>query len=189
MTRLLAVLSGLTAAGCLLALVPPVVAAAGSDTKTTLFPVNETDQLETHSWLDCKLPRTCDFVAGVQLRTPEGVTGFPPELWAKQSTEVRSNDRSAYLDVHTAGGSGWFADRGGPGTKVFKEGGTAVIQSMYNGAGPPDKYQTVGTIDVTNWSTGLPKSDAKIYVCAHVQVVYAGVNLTTPPTCAKATFG
>lgn len=188
MMRLSAVLAGLAAG---LALMSPAVASAGSDTKVTSFPVNETDQLETHSWLDCRLPRTCDFIAGVQLRTPEGVTGFPPELWAKQSTEVRSNNRAVYLDVHTAGGEGWFADRGGPGTKVFKEGGTgtAVIQSMYNGAGPPEKYQTVGTIDVSDWATGQPATDVKIYLCAHVQVVYAGVNLTTPSTCAKTTLG
>ena len=186
MKRFPAALCGLM---LLLTLLPAAVSTAGSDTKVTLFPVNDTDQLETHAWLDCKLPRTCDFIAGVQLRTPEGVTGFPDGLWAKQSTEVRSNNRTTYLDVHTAGGEGWYADRGGPGTKVFKEGGNAVIQSMYNGAGPPEKYQTVGTIDVTDWSTGLPKTGDKIYVCAHVQVVYPGVNLTTPATCAKATFG
>lgn len=179
------------AAGLMLtvALLTPAVATAGSDTKVTLLPVNDTDQLETHSWLDCKLPRTCDFIAGVHLRTRDGVTGFPDGLWARQSTEVRSNNRSVYLDVHTAGGEGWFADRGGPGTKVFKEMGNAVIQSMYYGAGPADKYQTVGTIDVSDWATGQPAPDAKVYVCAHVQVVYAGVNLTTPPTCAKATLG
>ncbi len=186
MKRLLAVLTGLLAA---LALVPPAVSAAGSGTKTTLFPVNEADQLETHSWLDCKAAPNCDFIAGVQLRTPGGVTGFPSGLWARQSTEVRSSDRSVYLDVHTVGGEGWFADRGGPGTKVFKEGGNAVITSIYTGDGPPDKYQTVGTINVADWGTGQPRTDAKIYVCAHVQVVYPGVNLTTPPTCAKATFG
>ncbi|OHU93785.1 hypothetical protein [Mycobacterium talmoniae] len=187
MRRLVTALAG---AGLVLAVAPPAVSAAASDTATTLFPVNDSaDQLETHSWVDCKVAAAhCDFIAGVQLRTPDGVAGFPPDLWARQSTEIRSNKRSAYLDVHTAGGEGPWADRGGPGTKVFKEGGTATVTSLYNGAGPPDKYQTVGTIDSNDWATGRPATDAKVIVCANVQVVYAGVNLTTPSTCAQATF-
>lgn len=185
MRSLLAVAAGMALVATLS---PAAVCAAASDSQVTLFAVDGVNQLETHSFLNCAAPPTCTFTAGVALRTPDGLTGFPPDLWARQSTEVRSNTRSAYLDVHTDGGEGWFADRGGPGTKVFKEGGNAVITSIYNGAGAPDKYQTSGTINVTEEATGQPKTDAKIYVCAHVQVVYAGVNLTTPSTCAKTTF-
>ena len=77
---------------------------------------------------------------------------------------------------------------GGPGTKVFKDGTGAVIQSMYYGEGPPEKYQTNGSIDVLEYSTGQPKTDANVIVCTHVQVVYSGVNLTTPSTCAQTVF-
>ncbi|HEX7322375.1 MAG TPA: hypothetical protein VF299_05475 [Mycobacterium sp.] len=161
-------------------LLPPGVAVAGTATKVTLFPVGDGNQLETHTWVECNLPiTTCNFTAGVQLRTPDGVEGFGDKLWARQSTEVRSSNRSAYLDVH--------AD-GGPETKVFKEGGNAVITTIYQGAGPPEKYQTNGLIDVNEWATGQPKTDANVIVCAHVQVVYPGVNLTTPATCAIAKF-
>lgn len=176
MKRLLAVAAGV---GLVLTLTPPADSAAASDTKVTLFPVNEADQLQTHSWVECGRPPTCNFTAGVQLQTPDGMVGFPQQLWARQSTEVRSSKRSAYLDVH--------AD-GGPFTKVFKEGGTAVIQTIYNGAGPPEKYQTNGIIDVFEYATGQPKTDANVIVCAHVQVVYPGVSLTTAPTCAQTTF-
>lgn len=177
MKRLLTVLAGLVLASTL---APPAVSGAGSDTKVSLFPVNETNQLETHTWVQCTAPGApCIFTAGVQLRTPGGVVGFPPDLWARQSTEVRSNTRSTYLDVH--------AD-GGPLTKVFKEGGPDTVTTIYNGSGPPEKYQTNGTIDVVDWATGQPQPDAVVIVCAHVQVVYAGVNLTTPATCAKTTF-
>ncbi|OMC04175.1 hypothetical protein AWC18_12480 [Mycolicibacter nonchromogenicus] len=172
----------------LAALIPTATASAASDTKTTLFPVNEFDQLQTHSWVDCSAPPLCRFTVGVQLQTPEGMTGFPPDLWARQSTEIRSSKRTAYLDVHTDGGEGWFKDRGGPGTKVFKDGTGAVIQSMYYGEGPPEKYQTNGSIDVLEYSTGRPKTDANVIVCTHVQVVYGGVNLTTPSTCAQTVF-
>lgn len=170
------------------ALVAAPAASAASDTKITLFPVNDADQLQTRSWVDCTRPPDCRFTVGVQLQTPEGMTGFPPDLWARQSTEIRSSKRTAYLDVHTDGGEGWFADRGGPGTKVFKDGTGAVITSIYAGSGPPEKYQTNGSIDVREYSTGQPKGDANVIVCTHVQVVYAGVNLTTPSTCAQTTF-
>lgn len=185
-TRFLAVLTGLM---LLPTLVPPTVATAASDTKVTLFPVDEATQLETHTWVECRLPGSqCTFVAGVQLRTPDGVAGFPADLWARQTTEIRPTRRSTYLDVHTDGGEGPWGDRGGPGTKVFKEAGMATVTSLYSGDGPPDKYQTTGTIDVINNVTGQPDTAAKVAVCAHVQVVYAGVNLTTPSTCAQTTF-
>lgn len=170
------------------ALIPPAICSAASDIKTSLFPVNDTDQLQTHSQVDCAGPPQCRFTVGVQLQTPEGMTGFPPELWARQTTEIRSSKRTAYLDVHTDGGEGWFKDRGGPGTKVFKDGTGAVITSIYGGSGPPEKYQTTGSIDVREYSTGQPKTDANVIVCTHVQVVYNGVNLTTPSTCAQTVF-
>jgi uncharacterized protein (UPF0147 family) len=31
----------------------------------------------------------------------DGVTGFPNDLWSRQSTDIRSTDRLAYLD-HTS---------------------------------------------------------------------------------------
>lgn len=170
------------------ALLPPPIAAAASDTKTSLMPVNDTDQLQTHSWVECTAPPLCRFTVGVQLQTPEGMAGFPPDLWARQSTEIRASKRTAYLDVHTDGGEGWFKDRGGPGTKVFKNGTGAEITSMYFGDGPPDKYQTNGSIDVLESATGRPTTDVAVIVCTHVQVVYSGVNLMTPSTCAQTVF-
>lgn len=166
------------------------VAAAG-DTATTLVPINETDQLETHSWVDCNAATAhCEFIAGVHLLTPEGVSGFPKDAWVRQSIEVRSQKRSVYLDVHTYGGEkqGEFGDRGGPGTKVFKEPVGAVIQAMYRNEGPPEKYQTAGDIYAADQATGQPKTDANVIVCTHVQVVYPGVNHLTPATCAQTTF-
>ena len=56
------------------------------------------------------------------------------------------------------------------------------------GGGPPDKYQTTGRIDSTDWSTGQPKTDVNVIVCTHIQVVYSGINTTSPSTCAQTTF-
>lgn len=152
---------------------------AASNTATTLFPVDEVTQLETHTLVDCHAASaSCDFTAGANLRTPAGAIGFPPGLWARQTTEIRSSNRLAYLDVH---GSGQFE-------RVMKQGGSDVVTTVYFGEGPPDKYQTVGVIDATDRSTGQPKTDANVIVCAHIQVVYPGVNLTSPSTCAQTTF-
>lgn len=149
-------------------------AAAGSNAATTLFPIDEANQIETHSFVNCHGGGNCDFVAGANMRTPDGPAGFPSGLWARQTTEIRSNNRVAYLDVHA---TSQFE-------RVFKDGGTDTITTQYFGDGPPDKYQTTGVINSTSRSTGQPMGDVVVYVCAHIQVVYPGVNLTSPSTCA-----
>ncbi|CKQ19120.1 putative secreted protein [Mycobacterium tuberculosis] len=50
MTRLI---PGCTLVGLMLTLLPAPTSAAGSNTATTLFPVDEVTQLETHTFLDC----------------------------------------------------------------------------------------------------------------------------------------
>ena len=83
---------------------PAPIAPAASNAATTLFPLDETNQLETHAFLNCfKGDGHCDFTVGADTRTPDGVTGFPPRLWARQTTEVRWTNRFAYLDVHGDG--------------------------------------------------------------------------------------
>lgn len=160
-------------------LAPAPVARAASNTATTLFPLDGPNQLETHTFLNCfSSDGHCDFTAGADMRTPDGVTGFPPGLWARQTTEIRSPNRIAYLDVH--------AD--GQNERVMKAMGTGEITDIYFGEGPPDKYQTTGRIDSADWSTGRPKTDVSVIVCTHMQVVYPGVNITSPSTCAQTTF-
>jgi hypothetical protein len=51
--------------------------------------------------VDChRANGSCDFTVGADRRTGDGVTGFPSDLWSRQSTDIRSTDRLAYLDVH-----------------------------------------------------------------------------------------
>jgi hypothetical protein len=155
-------------------------ALAASNTATTLMPLEGGNQLETHMFLNCfQGDGHCDFVAGADTRAPDGgVTGFPSGLWARQTTEIRSNNRLAYLDAHA----------NGEHERVMKSMGTDEITTVYFGEGPPDKYQTTGRIDSTDWRTGQPKTDVNVIVCTHIQVVYSGVNLTSPSTCAQTTF-
>jgi hypothetical protein len=162
-----------------LAVAPCGVASAASNTATTLFPLDGPNQLETHTFLNCfTSDGHCDFTAGADMRTPDGVTGFPNDLWARQTVEIRSSNRMAYLDAHATGQY----------ERVMKAMGNDEITTVYFGGGPPDKYQTTGRIDSTDWSTGRPRTDVNVIVCTHIQVVYTGVNTTSPATCAQTTF-
>jgi hypothetical protein len=170
---------GLATVGLTLVSLSAPVAGAASNTATTLFPLDGPNQLETHMFLNCfKSDGHCDFVAGADTRTPDGVIGFPSGLWARQTTEIRSNNRMAYLDAHA----------NGQYERVMKSMGTDEITTVYFGEGPPDKYQTTGRIDSTDWGTGQPKTDENVITCTHIQVVYSGVNITSPSTCAVTTF-
>jgi hypothetical protein len=169
----------LVGAGLMLAMAPPAVSPAASNTATTLFPLDDGTQLETFARLDCHpVIGSCDFTVGADRRTSDGVTGFPPDLWSRQSTQMRPTDRLAYLDVHAAA----QFDR------VHKEGGSDEVTTIYLGEGPPEKYQTTGRIDSTDWRTGQPRTDVKVIMCTHIQVVYSGVNITSPSTCAQTGF-
>ena len=165
--------------GGMLTVLPSAMSSAASNSATTLFPLDGPNQLETHISVDCfKTGGFCNFTAGADTRTPDGVTGFPPGLWARQTTEIRWSNRMAYLDAH---GAGQFE-------RVNKAMGNDEVTTVYFGEGPPDKYQTTGRIDSTDWATGQPKTDITVIVCTHIQVVYPGVNITSPSTCAPTTF-
>jgi hypothetical protein len=162
-----------------LAVLPSPIASAASNEATSLFPLDGPNQLETHAFLNCiRADGHCDFTVGADTRTPDGVTGFPPGLWARQTTEVRSPNRLAYLDTHA---NGQFE-------RVHKAMGSDEITTVYFGEGPPDKYQTSGRIDSADWQTGQSKTDISVILCTHIQVVYGGVNITSPSTCAQTTF-
>ncbi len=98
-------IGAVAAAGLAIGLAPP--AGAAVDTADTSFPIDDTTQLEMHTRVDCSVTaKTCQFYTATNLRTPpRGVTGFPDDLWARQSTEVRSLDRTTYLDVKADGGA------------------------------------------------------------------------------------
>ena len=179
MKRLVTALAGLGFSGLMLALTPPAVAPAASNTATSLIPLNDGSQLETRATLDCHAANgSCDFTVGAGRRTGDAVDGFPHDLWSRQSTDIRSIDRTLYLDVHATA----QYDR------VFKEGGNDNVTTIYTGEGPLEKYQTTGRIDATDWRTGQSRTNVPVIMCTHIQVVYGGNNITSPSTCAQATF-
>lgn len=176
-TRFLAVIA--TTLFTLAVLTPMAAAAAALDTADSSIPVDAATALEVHTTASCVLSdNQCYFTASANLRTPQGKTGFPPDLWARQTTTVRSSDRMVYLD----------SDFTAPNTRMFKSIGPVEFTTIYFGAGPVEKYQIAGNSRTVDWATGLPKTDADYIVCAHIQVVYAGVNLTSPAACAQTTY-
>jgi hypothetical protein len=179
MRRLVTALAGV---GLMLASMPLVgsgVASAASNTATTLMPLNDGTQLETRATLDCHAANgSCDFTVGADRKTGDGIAGVPNDLWSRQSTDIRSMDRTLYLDVHATS----QYDR------VFKEGGNDNVTTIYMGEGAPDKYQTTGRIDATDWRTGQSRANVPVIMCTHIQVVYGGNNITSPSTCAQAAF-
>jgi hypothetical protein len=66
--------------------------------------------------------------------------------------------------------------------------GQARDHHIYFGGGPPDKYRVTGQTQPTDWQTGQPMLNADYIVCTQIQVVYPGVNITSPSTCAQSTF-
>ena len=82
MKLLAGILAAVSATWLTLALVTPTaVSSAALDTADTSFPVNEFTQLEVDTTANCVLADArCYFPAAANLRTPEGPTGFPPDL-------------------------------------------------------------------------------------------------------------
>src|ERR1700739_1922855 len=166
-------------AGLMLALAPPAISPAASNNATTLTALPDGTQLETFVRLDCHHANgSCDFTVGADRRGGDGGTGFPHHLWAPQSTTGRPSRPLGSLGGHATA----QYDR------VNKDGGSDEVTTIYMGEGPLEKYQTVGRIDSTSWRTGQPSLDVNVIACTHIQVVYSGVNITSPSTCAQANF-
>ncbi len=180
MKRLASALAVVPAAWLALTFVSPTaMSAAATDTADASIPVDAVTTLEMHTTANCVLAeKQCYFTAAANLRTPEGPIGFPNDLWARQTTTLRSSDRDVYLD----------SDFDAPNTRMFKSIGPVELTTIYFGGGPVEKYQIHGNSLTSSWVDGQPKTDADYIVCAHIQVVYAGVNLTSPDACAQTTF-
>ena len=135
--------------------------------------------LEMHVTANCIAAQAnCLFNTAANLRTPEGVVGFPGDLYARQNTTLRTMDRTVYLN----------SDFDAPNTRMFKSIGPIEFSTVYFDGGPPEKFTLHGNTWTTNWKTGQPETDADYIVCSYIQVVYANVNLTTPTACAQTTY-
>lgn len=186
---------GVTAAVCAAAaLTAPAVAGAASNTGMSSIPAPG-GTLEVHVTADCiEAQGRCVFNTQMNLLTPEGPIGFPGEFWARQTINIRSTDRSVWQEASYSAPSGTPPEtKGANNNNVLSKSLKAVsgqeISVTYFGGGPLERFRTDGSSVQTQWATGRPTTHAGFIVCSAVQVVYSGVNFSTPAACAQTTFG
>lgn len=161
-------------------LTAPATAHAEVKTADVSTPVDDARQLEVHATADCrKAERQCYYTATVNLRGPNGIEGFPGDLWARQTTELRTSDRLNYLWVQ-------WADN--PNTVEHNGGSTWTLTTVYIGGGTPERFQISGTTQPTDWATGQPKLDADYIVCSRIEANFDGRYVISPDACAVARF-
>jgi hypothetical protein len=173
-------LAAISATWLTLALVAPTApSSAAVNTADSSIPVNPGTSLEMHSTANCIAAEgRCAFNTAANLRAPEGVIGFPGETYGRQTTTLRTMDRSVYINF----------DYDLTNTRSFKSLTDVEFQTVFFGGGPPEKFTWRGNAFPVDARTGQPRTDVPLIVCSHIQVVYAGVNLTTPDACAQAAF-
>jgi hypothetical protein len=174
-------------------LAPSAPAVAAANSAQTSIPAAPGTQIEMHVNADCAGAR-CTFNTAANLLTPGGPTGLPGEAWSRQTITLRSNDRNVWQESDYSAPSG--TPRAGKGanhdnvlSKEYKSLRDVEISVTSFGGGPLERYRVDGVSVPTDWSTGQPNTTAQFIVCSHIQVVYNGVNLTTPDACAVTTFG
>jgi hypothetical protein len=180
MKRLVGAFVAMSATWLTLACVTPTaLSSAALDTANSSVPVNPTDTLEMRVTANCITAEArCVFDTVANLRTPHGVIGFPGDLWARQNVTLRTMDRHVYINSNVET----------PNTRIFKSLTDNEISTVFFGGGPPDRVNVRGVAWPIDASSGLPRTDVPLIVCSYIQVVYAGVNITSPNACAQAAF-
>jgi hypothetical protein len=125
--------------------------------------------------------------------TPEGPTGFPGDTWARQTITLRSSSRDAWQEAQFSAPSGNPRETKGSNhenvlSKMYRATNNVEISITYFGGGPIERFKSDGDSVPTDWSTGAPDTKSAFFACSQIQVVYGGVNLTTPTACAQTTF-
>jgi hypothetical protein len=187
-------LKAASATTLLIAMLTPIApASAAANSAVTSIPVDPATQIEMHVNADCAGTR-CTFNTTANLLTPDGPTGFPGDTWARQNIFLRSSDRTVWQEADFSAPSG--TPRAGKGanhdnvlSKEFKSTNEVNISVTTFGGGPIERFQIDGESIPTDWRTGQPNTKANFIACSEIQVVYGGVNLTTPTACATTTFG
>jgi hypothetical protein len=175
-------------------LTQPAPATAASNSATTSIPADPATQIEMHVTANCVAAEgRCSFNTTADLLTPDGPTGFPGDTWARQTITLRGSARDVWQEVSYSAPSGMPRETKGANhdnvlSKLYKETTTAEISVTYFGGGPIERFQSDGDSMPTDWATGQPNTRANFYACSQIQVVYSGVNLTTPTACAQTTF-
>jgi hypothetical protein len=175
-------------------LVHPASASAASNTAVTSIPVDPANTIEMHVTANCRAAENrCTFNTTADLLTPDGPGGFPGDAWARQTITLRSSSRDVWQEASYSAPSGNPREVKGANhdnvlSKMYKATNDVEISITYFGGGPIERFQADGESVPTDWVTGRPNTQAAFYACSQIQVVYGGVNLTTPTACGQTTF-
>jgi hypothetical protein len=173
---------------------PAPAAGAASNAAVQSIAVDPATQIEMHVSANCVLAAgNCTFDTQANLMAPDGQAGFPGDTWARQTITLRSNDRNVWQEASYSAPAGNPPETKGANhdnvlSKAYKATSNVEISVTYFGGGPMERFHVTGTSVPTDWSTGRPQTTAAFYACSQIQVVYSGVNLTTPTACAQTTF-
>jgi hypothetical protein len=173
----------------------PATAAAASDTGTTSIAVDPATSIQMQVTANCDAAQTrCFFNTTANLLTPDGPTGFPGDTWARQTITIRSSDKNVWQQAWYSAPSGNPRELKGANhenvlSKMYRALDDVELSITYFGGGPISRFTADGDSVPTAWRTGLPATDADFIACSQIQVVYGGVNLTTPTACAQTRFG
>jgi hypothetical protein len=77
------------------------------------------------------------------------------------------------------------ADFDAANTRMLKSIGDTEFATVYFAGNAPVMQGSARTVD---WQTGQPNTEAGFIACSFIQVVYGGINLTTPTACAQTTY-
>jgi hypothetical protein len=170
----------------------PASAAAAVNTAQSSIAVDAATRIEMTATADCAGTR-CYFITAANLVTPAGPAGLPGDAWSRQTVTLRSNDRDVWQEAWYSAPAGVPRELKGANhnnvlSRIQKSLREVEISVTSFGGGPPERYRVEGDSTPTDWNTGQPATKATFIVCSHIQVVYSGVNLTTPDACAQTTF-
>lgn len=172
------------------ALAFPATATAAANSAVTSIPSPQ-GTIEMHINADCA-GTMCTFRTSANLLTPDGPIGFPGDTWARQTITLRSSNRDAWQNASYSAPAGMPRELKGANhdnvlSKLYRSINTVELSVTYFGGGPIERFTVDGESHPTNWSTGKPAGDDFI-ACSVIQVVFGGVNLTTPTACTQVAF-
>jgi len=177
------------------ALMQPATASAASDTKTSSIAVDPATSIQMQVSANCDAGQNrCFFTTTASLLTPSGPTGFPGDTWARQTVTLRSSDRDVWQQAWYSAPSGNPRELKGANhqnvlSKMYRSLNDVELSITYFGGGDIARFTSDGDSVPTQWRNGLPATGADFIACSQIQVVYSGVNLTTPTACAQTRFG
>jgi hypothetical protein len=177
-----------------IALTHPASASAAANSATTSIPVDPATQIEMHVNANCVAAEArCFFDTTANLMSAGGPTGFPGDTWARQTITLRSSSRDAWQEASYSAPSGNPRETKGANhenvlSKMYRATNNVEISITYFGGGPIERFKADGDSVPTDWISGRPDTKSNFYACSQIQVVYSGVNLTTPTACAQTTF-